>query len=100
MKKGVLILFVFTITTFIFYYTKTSAENPKNYLKGKFYSSVKNYFLIATKKMNDSRFEKTVITMFESNKDGAWGLVINKPIGLIPIALLIDPSFNTSIEKE
>ena len=100
MKKGILILFVFTITTFIFYYTKTSAENPKNYLKGKFYSSVKNYFLIATKKMNDSRFEKTVITMFESNKDGAWGLVINKPIGLIPIALLIDPSFNTSIEKE
>ena len=100
MKKGILILFVCTITTFIFYYTKTSAENPKNYLKGKFYSSVKNYFLIATKKMNDSRFEKTVITMFESNKDGAWGLVINKPIGLIPIALLIDPSFNTSIEKE
>ena len=100
MKKGILILFVFTITTFIFYYTKTSAENPKNYLKGKFYNSVKNYFLIATKKMNDSRFEKTVITMFESNKDGAWGLVINKPIGLIPIALLIDPSFNTSIEKE
>ena len=100
MKKGILILFVFTITTFIFYYTKTSAENPKNYLKGKFYSSVKNYFLIATEKMNDSRFEKTVITMFESNKDGAWGLVINKPIGLIPIALLIDPSFNTSIEKE
>ena len=100
MKKGILILFVCTITTFIFYYTKTSAENPKNYLKGKFYSSVKNYFLIATEKMNDSRFEKTVITMFESNKDGAWGLVINKPIGLIPIALLIDPSFNTSIEKE
>ena len=100
MKKGILILFVFTITTFIFYYTKTSAENPKNYLKGKFYSSVKNYFLIATEKMNDSRFEKTVITMFESNKDGAWGFVINKPIGLIPIALLIDPSFNTSIEKE
>ena len=100
MKKGILILFVFTITTFIFYYTKTSAENPKNYLKGKFYSSVKNYFLIATEKMNDSRFEKTVITMFESNKDGAWGLVINKPIGLVPIALLIDPSFNTSIEKE
>ena len=100
MKKGILVLFVFIITTSIFYYTKTSAENPKNYLKGKFYSSVKNYFLIATEKMNDSRFEKTVITMFESNKDGAWGLVINKPIGLIPMALLVDPSFNTSIEKE
>ena len=100
MKKGILVLFVFIITTSIFYYTKTSAENPKNYLKGEFYSSVKNYFLIATKKMNDSRFEKTVITMFESNKDGAWGLVINKPIGLIPMALLIDSSFNTSIEKE
>ena len=100
MKKGILILFVFTITTFIFYYTKTSAENPKNYLKGKFYSSVKNNFLIATEKMNDNRFEKTVIAMLENDEEGAWGLVINKPIGSIPLAMLIDPSLSTSEERE
>ena len=43
------------------------AEDPKNYLKGKFYNSVKNHFLIATKKMKDDRFEKTVIAMLESD---------------------------------
>ena len=65
-----------------------------------FYSSVKDHFLIATEKMRDNRFEKTVIAMLENDKDGAWGLVINKPIGLLPIALLIDPSLNTSEERE
>ena len=78
----------------------TFSESPKNYLKGKFYSSVKNHFLIATKKMNDNRFGKTVIIMLESDKNGAWGLTINKPLGAMPIALLIDPSLNTSEERE
>jgi len=78
----------------------TFSESPKNYLKGKFYSSVKNHFLIATKKMNDNRFGETVIIMLESDKNGAWGLTINKPLGAMPIALLIDPSLNTSEERE
>ena len=78
----------------------TFSESPKNYLKGKFYNSVKNHFLIATKKMNDNRFGKTVIIMLESDKNGAWGLTINKPLGTMPIALLIDPSLNTSEERE
>ena len=71
-----------------------------NYLKGKFYSSVKDHFLIATKKMNDNRFGETVIVMFENNENGAWGLVINKRLGTMPIALLIDPSLNSSEERE
>ena len=78
----------------------TSAEGPKNYLKGKFYSSVKDHFLIATEKMRDNRFAETVIVMLESDKNGAWGLVVNKPIGTMPIALLIDPSLNTSEERD
>ena len=78
----------------------TSAEGPKNYLKGKFYSSVKDHFLIATEKMKDNRFGKTVIVMLENDENGAWGLVINKRIGTMPIALLIDPSLNTSEERE
>jgi len=76
------------------------AEGPKNYLKGKFYSSVKNHFLIATEKMTDGRFSKTVILMLESDENGAWGLTINKQLGTMPIALLIDPSLNTSEERE
>jgi putative transcriptional regulator len=50
--------------------------------------------------MKDNRFEKTVIIMFESDNDGAWGLVVNKRLGIMPIALLIDPSLSTSKERE
>ena len=98
MKK--IILLFFTITICLFCKDITLAEGPKNYLKGKFYNSVKNQFLIATKKMKDDRFSKTVIVMLESDKDGAWGLVINKRLGTMPIALLIDPSLSTSEERE
>ena len=100
MKKRILLLLVFILQISLFHYTLALAESPKNYLKGKFYSSVKDHFLIATEKMKDNRFEKTVIAMLENDKDGAWGLVINKPIGSLPIALLIDPSLNTSEERE
>jgi len=98
MKKRILLFVVITISLFI--NGITSAEGPKNYLKGKFYSSVKDHFLIATEKMSDNRFSKTVIVMFESDKNEAWGLVINKRLGTMPIALLIDPSLNSSKERE
>ena len=98
MKKRILLFFIIIIS--LFYDNITSAEGPKNYLKGKFYESVKDHFLIATKKMNDNRFNKTVIAMLESDEDGAWGFVINKQLGTMPIALLIDPSLNTAEERE
>ena len=98
--KRILLLSIFTITISLFNNGIASPEGPKNYLKGKFYQSVKNHFLIATEKMRDNRFGKTVIVMFESDKEGAWGLVINKRIGTMPIALLIDPSLNTSKDRE
>ena len=98
MRKIILLFFILTIA--LFNNVIGSAEGPKNYLKGKFYSSVKNHFLIATEKMTDSRFSKTVIIMLESDENGAWGLAINKRLGTMPIALLIDPSLNTSEERE
>ena len=98
MKKRILLFVVITISLLI--NGIASAEGPKNYLKGKFYSSVKDHFLIATEKMRDNRFSKTVIVMFESDKNEAWGLVINKRLGTMPIALLIDPSLNSSEERE
>ena len=100
MKKRILLLLIFIITISLFNSSIATAEGPKNYLKGKFYDSVKDNFLIATEKMSDNRFSKTVIVMFESDEDGAWGLVINKPLGIMPIALLIDPTLNTSEERE
>ena len=99
MKKKILLLLFITIQISLFNYIFASAESPKNYLKGKFYNSVKDHFLIATNKMNDNRFKKTVIVMLESDESGAWGLVINKRLGTMPIALLIDPSLNSSEER-
>ena len=100
MKKKILLLLFFIFQISLFHYIFALAESPKNYLKGKFYSSVKNHFLIATEKMRDDRFEKTVIIMLESDENGAWGIVINRRLGTMPIALLIDPSLNTSEERE
>ena len=99
MKKRIL-LFLFITLQITFHNVFALAKAPENYLKGKFYSSVKNNFLIATEKMNDNRFKKTVIAMLENDEDGAWGLVINKPMGSIPLAMLIDPSLSTSDERE
>ena len=50
--------------------------------------------------MKDNRFSKTVIVMLKSDENGAWGLVINKRLGTMPIALLIDPSLSSSEERE
>jgi len=98
MKKIILLFFISTISLFGSEIGK--AEGPKNYIKGKFYSSVKDHFLIATDKMTDDRFGKTVIVMLDSDESGAWGLTINKRLGMMPIALLIDPTLNTSEERE
>ena len=104
MKKRILIFLFITVQIALFHHVFALAKtylSPENYFQGKFYSSVKNNFLIATEKMNDNRFEKTVIAMLENDEDGAWGLVINKPLGSIPLALLIDPSLsNTPEERE
>ena len=98
MKKRILLFFIITIS--LFNDGISSAEAPKNYLKGKFYNSVKDHFLVATEKLQDSRFSKTVIVMLENDENGAWGFVINKPLGTIPIASLIDSSLNTSKDRE
>ena len=100
MKKKILLLLFITLQISLFNNIFALAESPKNYLKGKFYNSVKDHFLIATDKMNDNRFEKTVIVMLESDQNGAWGLTINKRLGTMPIALLVDPSLNSSEERE
>ena len=96
MKKRIL-LFLFIVTQItLFHYVFAIASGPKNYLKGKFYSSVKNNFLIATNKMNDDRFEKTVVAMIENDENGAWGLVINKPLGSVPLSYLVNSKLNIS----
>ena len=83
-------LYVFLILLFNFYVSVQALDSPKNYLKGKFYSSVKNNFLVATGKMRDPRFANTVIVMLKNDKSGSFGLVVNKPLGFIPLGSLIN----------
>jgi len=73
---------------------------PKDYFKGKHYDSVKDFFLVATEKIRDSRFEKTVILMLEHDDEGALGMVINKPLGTISIGSLIKNNEDKSINKK
>ena len=77
-----------------------AAETPKKWIKGKFYESVKDNLLVATKEMRDPRFKKSVIVMIESDKNRAWGLAINKPIGSIPLGKLIDISDHSNVKKK
>ena len=57
--------------------------------------------LIAMPHMPDDRFKNTVIIMLENNEKGAWGIVINKPLTLIPLGSLINkPRDATNKQKE
>ena len=85
---------------FNLYISVQALASPKDYLKGKFYSSIQDYFLVATEKMLDPRFKNTVIIMLHNDEKGAWGLVINKPLGSIPLGSLIYQLEDITIKKE
>ena len=97
--KKKIFLYVFLILLFNFYVSVQALDSPKNYLKGKFYSSVKNNFLVATGKMRDPRFANTVIVMLKNDESGSFGLVINKPLGFIPLGSLINKVENQSSKQ-
>ena len=61
-----------------------SAETPRGSLAGQ--------FLIAPSAMRDPRFEQAVILLLKHDKDGALGIVINRPLGQRPMADLIGDS--------
>ena len=73
---------------------------PKNYYKGKFYDTVKDFFLVASKTMKDPRFKNTVIAMFDNDESGACGLVVNKPLASVPLSSLIHKSRNTTAKQK
>jgi putative transcriptional regulator len=53
-------------------------------------ASLKGRLLVATSEMTDPRFVRTVIFMIHHGATGAMGLVINRPIGRISIAALLE----------
>src|SRR5262249_24953962 len=52
-------------------------------------TSLTGQLLIATPSMGDPRFARTVILMVRHDKDGAFGIVINRPIAERPLAELL-----------
>jgi putative transcriptional regulator len=52
-------------------------------------ASLAGQLLIATPAMGDPRFARTVIFMARHDKNGAFGIVINKPVGERPLADLL-----------
>ena len=103
MKKFLVVFFV-VITANIGFSAKSidlpkHYKFPKNYFQGKHYDSVKDFFLIATEKIKDSRFEKTVILMLEHDEKGAFGIAINKPLGKITLGSFITGFSNANDSK-
>jgi putative transcriptional regulator len=68
-----------------------SAETPRGSLAGQ--------FLIAPPAMRDPRFDQAVILILQHDKDGALGIVINRPLGQRPMAdLLGDSSVSGNVQ--
>jgi len=73
---------------------------PKNYLKGKFYDSTKDFFIVATEEIKDPRFKNTVIVMLGHDEKGALGIVINKPMGNFTMGPILENLNEKNIIKE
>lgn len=54
------------------------------------FESHKGKFLVASPTMGDTRFARTVIYIVEHNPEGALGIVVNRRIGIHPLATLFD----------
>jgi putative transcriptional regulator len=52
--------------------------------------SLAGQLLVATPDMGDPRFRHTVILIVAHNKDGALGIVINRPLDEMPVAKLLN----------
>jgi putative transcriptional regulator len=57
---------------------------------GEKFVSLAGQFLVATPSMEDPRFARTVILMARHNKDGAFGLIINRPAAERPLSQLLE----------
>jgi putative transcriptional regulator len=53
-------------------------------------ASLAGQLLVAAPSMGDPRFRQTVILMVHHNKDGAFGIVVNRPIGERPAVALLE----------
>ena len=104
MKRPLIFIFIVVVTNIFF--SAKSIDLPKYYkfpenrLEGKFYDSTKDFFIVATDELKDSRFKNTVIVMLDHDKNGALGVVINKPLGKFSVDALIKNLDEKTIKKK
>jgi putative transcriptional regulator len=60
---------------------------PEETQQGK---SLAGQLLVASPEMGDPRFRHAVILMVQHDKDGALGIIINRPVEELPMAKLLD----------
>jgi putative transcriptional regulator len=91
-RRSILAIPAFALCGALFAPERTqSAETPHGSLAGQ--------LLIATPAMRDTRFEQAVILVLQHDKDGALGIVINRPLGERPMAhLLGDNSVSGNVQ--
>jgi len=53
-------------------------------------ASLAGQLLVASPSMGDPRFAGTVILMVRHDKDGAFGIVVNRPVGERPLATILE----------
>jgi putative transcriptional regulator len=53
-------------------------------------TSLRGQFLVATRDLKDPNFHRTVVLMIEHNKQGAMGVVVNRPSGVTVSQALSD----------
>src|SRR5205823_14284749 len=57
---------------------------------GESQSSLAGRLLVASPPMTDPRFDRAVVLMVRHGRDGAFGIVINRPLGERSLASLLD----------
>lgn len=60
------------------------------YKRNKSFESLKGQFLIAMPQIDDLRFDKSVIYIYEHTQDGAAGIVINRPADRMSFIEILD----------
>ncbi len=61
---------------------RAAAQSPAS-------GELKGQFLVATSELQDPRFVRTVVYMIHHDAGGAMGVVVNRPLRMIPLATLM-----------
>ena len=86
LRKVVATAFAAMVALVVFSAVGRSDERPDS---PRFQRSIAGEFLVATPRMGDPRFARTVIYMVEHDARGALGLIINRSMGEGPLAKLL-----------